>query len=187
MLRAVTLLIRSQVLLYNGRTQQLERQITRFKDIAYSGCYRVDGRLLTAGGESGIVQVPPTGTAVANTSGVRHVMSVPRTAKALHELRGNAKQAGINRGRQHCQERFTCEQVFDVGSRAVLRQLKGHQRPVHVARFSPDKLHVLSGGDDATVRLLVLHLGACTNHACPHCRPALHSAHLSICMAVLLS
>lgn len=43
------------------------------------------------------------------------------------------------------------EQVFDVGSRAVLRQLKGHQRPVHVARFSPDKLHVLSGGDDATV------------------------------------
>ena len=46
-----------QVLLYNGRTQQLERQVTRFKDIAYSGCYRVDGRLLTAGGENGIVQV----------------------------------------------------------------------------------------------------------------------------------
>lgn len=45
------------MLLYNGRTQQLERQITRFKDIAYSGSYRVDGRLLTAGGESGIVQV----------------------------------------------------------------------------------------------------------------------------------
>lgn len=45
------------MLLYNGRTQQLERQVTRFKDIAYSGSYRVDGRLLTAGGETGIVQV----------------------------------------------------------------------------------------------------------------------------------
>ena len=34
----------------------------------------------------------------------------------------------------------------------MLRQLKAHQRPVHVARFSPDKLHVLSGSDDATVQ-----------------------------------
>lgn len=42
-------------------------------------------------------------------------------------------------------------QVFQTNSRAVLRQLKAHQRPVHVARFSPDKLHVLSGSDDATV------------------------------------
>ena len=34
----------------------------------------------------------------------------------------------------------------------MLRQLKGHQRPVHVARFAPDKVHVLSGGDDALAR-----------------------------------
>jgi U3 small nucleolar RNA-associated protein 15 len=34
----------------------------------------------------------------------------------------------------------------------VLRQLKGHQRPVHVARFAPDKTHVLSGSDDVTLR-----------------------------------
>ena len=46
-----------QVLIYNGRTNALERQITRFKDIAYSGCFRSDARLLTAGGESGVVQV----------------------------------------------------------------------------------------------------------------------------------
>jgi hypothetical protein len=42
--------------------------------------------------------------------------------------------------------------VFDANSRAVLRQLKGHARPAHVARWSPDKTHVLSGGDDVTVR-----------------------------------
>ena len=45
-------------------------------------------------------------------------------------------------------------QVFQTSSRAVLRQFKAHQRPVHVARFSPDKLHVLSGSDDATVGAL---------------------------------
>ena len=43
-------------------------------------------------------------------------------------------------------------QVFDAGSRSVLRQLKGHSRPVHVTRFAADKTHVLSGGDDVTLR-----------------------------------
>lgn len=43
-------------------------------------------------------------------------------------------------------------QVFDANSRSVLRQFKAHQRPTHVARFSPDKVHVLSGSDDVTIR-----------------------------------
>ena len=128
-----------QVLLYNGRTQQLERQVTRFKDIAYSGCYRVDGRLLTAGGENGIVQVH-----YDRHDDVGLVLYFGRHwVQCCHVHSHNA----LVLVREHCVD----AQVFDVGSRAVLRQLKGHQRPVHVARFSPDKLHVLSGGDDATV------------------------------------
>lgn len=43
-------------------------------------------------------------------------------------------------------------QVFDPSSRGVLRQFKAHKRAVHVTRFSPDKLHVLSGSDDVTAR-----------------------------------
>ena len=43
-------------------------------------------------------------------------------------------------------------QVFDANSRTLLRQLKGHKRTVHVARFAQDRLHVLSASDDATVR-----------------------------------
>ncbi|KAJ7562666.1 hypothetical protein O6H91_03G079500 [Diphasiastrum complanatum] len=44
-------------------------------------------------------------------------------------------------------------QVFDVNSRTVLRQLKGHTRAVHWVRYSPlDKLHVLSASDDSTAR-----------------------------------
>lgn len=85
--------------MYDGVTRSLTRAYTRFRDKAYSGTFRDDGRLLAAGGEEGIVQ------------------------------------------------------VFDAESRSLLRQLRGHLRPVHVARFSPVHPQLLSGGDDATVRL----------------------------------
>lgn len=84
--------------MYNGATRQVGRTFSRFKDTAYSGVFRSDGKLLAAGCEDGIVQ------------------------------------------------------VFDAGSRSVLRQFKGHKRPTHVARWAPDKLHVLSGSDDVTIR-----------------------------------
>ena len=44
-------------------------------------------------------------------------------------------------------------QVFDAGSRSLLRQLKAHKRAAHVAHFSPDRMHVLSAADDTTVVL----------------------------------
>ncbi|KAL4854143.1 U3 small nucleolar RNA-associated protein 15 [Chlorella vulgaris] len=44
-------------------------------------------------------------------------------------------------------------QVFDAGSRTLLRQFKGHTAPVHVAKFAAGQLHVLSGSDDSHVSL----------------------------------
>lgn len=88
----------TRVIVYNGLTREVKRTFSRFKDKAYSGCFRQDGKLLVAGGEDGVVQ------------------------------------------------------IFETSSRTVLRQLKEHKRAVHVARFSPDKVHVLSGSDDVTVR-----------------------------------
>lgn len=59
------------------------------------------------------------------------------------------------RGCAACELCSTCElctvpwlQLFDAGSRTLLRQFKGHKGPVHVARFAADNLHVLTGGDD---------------------------------------
>lgn len=46
-----------QVLIYNALTRALQGQISRFKDKAYSGTYRADGKLLVAGSETGHVQV----------------------------------------------------------------------------------------------------------------------------------
>jgi U3 small nucleolar RNA-associated protein 15 len=50
-------------------------------------------------------------------------------------------------------------QVFDLGSRAVLRQFKLHKRPAHAVCFSPDKTHLFSASDDTTVRLWDLAQG----------------------------
>ncbi|KAJ1960664.1 U3 small nucleolar RNA-associated protein [Dipsacomyces acuminosporus] len=93
----VTASTRLQV--YNGRTSQLKKSITRFTSPAHSGSFRADGKLLVAGDDSNLVQ------------------------------------------------------VFDVGSRAILRTFKGHTDPVHITRFLPNKVHVLSGSDDKTVRV----------------------------------
>ena len=53
----------------------------------------------------------------------------------------------------------TVVQVFDPNAgnkdERLVRQLKGHERPVHTTRFAPSKFHVLSGSDDATVGALV--------------------------------
>lgn len=46
-----------QVLVYSSATQKQVRQFTRFKDIAYSGSFREDGKLLVAGGQDSLVQV----------------------------------------------------------------------------------------------------------------------------------
>ncbi|ELR15292.1 U3 small nucleolar RNA-associated protein 15 family protein [Acanthamoeba castellanii str. Neff] len=43
-------------------------------------------------------------------------------------------------------------QIFDLGSRAILRSLRGHESPVHVTKWSLDNVHIFSSSDDKTVR-----------------------------------
>ena len=47
----------TRVLIYDATSGKVKRQISKFKDVAYSGTFRSDGKLLVAGGESGVVQV----------------------------------------------------------------------------------------------------------------------------------
>lgn len=43
--------------------------------------------------------------------------------------------------------------VFDMASRAVLRDFKGHKGPVRSTRFSSDGLRVMTGSDDSVVKV----------------------------------
>jgi U3 small nucleolar RNA-associated protein 15 len=52
---AVTAATRVQI--YAPRTQKVTKTISRFKDVARSGCIRGDGKLVVAGDDTGLVQV----------------------------------------------------------------------------------------------------------------------------------
>lgn len=52
---AVTAATRVQI--YAPRTQKITKTISRFKDVARSGCIRGDGKLVVAGDDSGLIQV----------------------------------------------------------------------------------------------------------------------------------
>ncbi|KAF8913940.1 WD40-repeat-containing domain protein [Gymnopilus junonius] len=52
---AVTAATRVQI--YAPRTQKLTKTISRFKDVARSGCIRGDGKLVVAGDDSGLIQI----------------------------------------------------------------------------------------------------------------------------------
>lgn len=43
--------------MFSGTTNQVKKTISRFHQVAYSGCFRHDGRLLAAGSEQGVVKV----------------------------------------------------------------------------------------------------------------------------------
>jgi U3 small nucleolar RNA-associated protein 15 len=47
----------TRVIIFDAHTRKPVTTLSRFKDKAYSGTFRIDGKLLVAGGESGIVQV----------------------------------------------------------------------------------------------------------------------------------
>ena len=93
-----------------------------------------------------------------------------RLASALHCTAHQACPAAACSASQRCLLRLLLQQadatapspfaaaaspqVFDSGSRTLLRQFKGgHKAPVHVAKFAADQQHVLTGGDDG---LLIL-------------------------------
>lgn len=43
--------------IYSSKTHQPKKTISRFKDIAYSGSFRQDGKLIVAGDATGLVQM----------------------------------------------------------------------------------------------------------------------------------
>ncbi|KAK9897490.1 WD40 repeat-like protein [Cystobasidium minutum MCA 4210] len=62
-------------------------------------------------------------------------------------------------------------QVFDVGSRAVLRSIRAHKQPVHVAQFSPTSHGqpcILTASDDTTLKLYDLSTSAQISYMMGH-------------------
>ena len=54
---SIWMLVPLQVTIYNSRTNEVVRTISRFRDTAYCGSFRSDGKLLVAGGDEGVLRL----------------------------------------------------------------------------------------------------------------------------------
>ncbi|SPO06727.1 related to Pwp2p [Cephalotrichum gorgonifer] len=111
----------------------------------------------------------PSTDAFAVTSGTRIQLYSVRTrklTKTITRFQDVARSGDIRRdGRVLVAGEDTGRiQVFDMGSRAILKTWDMHKQPVWVTKFSPtDLTRVLSASDDKTVRLLDLPSGDVVN------------------------
>lgn len=132
----------TRVMIYDGQTRQLRRTIARFKDKAYGGAFREDGKLLVAGGQDGVVQVFD-----ANSRNV------------LRQLRGHARAAHAARfapDRTHVLSVGDDVTVrwWDVTAGKQVRRFSGHTDYVRSAAACPSNHDAwLTGSYDHIAKL----------------------------------
>lgn len=149
----------TRVIVYDGLSRAVRRTISRFKDVAYSGCFRQDGRLLVAGGQAGIVQVFDAGS----RSVLRQLKGHQRP---VHVARFAPDKVHVLSGSDDVTLRW-----WDLSSGKQLLRLTGHEDYVRAAAVSPASEDTwASGGYDHTVKLWDVRSGDATlsfDHGAP--------------------
>ena len=130
------------VVLLDARAQKQKKALSRFSDVAYSGRFRHDGRLVAAGGEEGIVR---TFEASSGSS--------------LRQLRGHKAPVHAVRWSLDGMQLFSASddksvKAWDVATATALWSREAHGDYARCAAASPVGPHlVASGGYDHTVCL----------------------------------
>ncbi|KAK9465378.1 UTP15 C terminal-domain-containing protein [Lipomyces arxii] len=134
----------TRIQIFSSRTRQVVRTISRFKDTAYSGEFRPDGKLIVAGDASGLVQVFDTKSrsillTLSPTSRPTHVTKFhPKTLTTL--LSASDDQA---------------LRLWDITSTEPVSQFRCHTDYVRTANFlSPSSNTVVTGCYDGVLRVL---------------------------------
>ncbi|KAL4433601.1 hypothetical protein ABPG75_000042 [Micractinium tetrahymenae] len=127
---------------FDGATSAAKRQFTRFKDKAYGGSFRRDGRLIAAGGEASVVQVFDAGsrTLLRQFKGHKAPVHVARfAADNLHVLTGGDDGLVL---------------MWDVTSGQQVSTFRGHTDYVRSAASSPASADLwATGGYDHICKL----------------------------------
>eukprot|EP00271_Cylindrocystis_brebissonii_P021166 TRINITY_DN7422_c0_g1_i1.p1 TRINITY_DN7422_c0_g1~~TRINITY_DN7422_c0_g1_i1.p1 ORF type:complete len:532 (+),score=114.97 TRINITY_DN7422_c0_g1_i1:490-2085(+) len=132
----------TRVILYDGATCQQKRIFSRFRDIAYSGTLRSDGRLLVAGGETGIVQV-------FDATSRTVLRQLKGHSGAVHFARYAADKMHVVSGGDDRSVRY-----WDVALQTATSVMKGHSDYVRCGAASPISNDLwVTGSYDHTVRL----------------------------------
>ncbi|WIA16183.1 hypothetical protein OEZ85_012896 [Tetradesmus obliquus] len=149
----------TRVIVYDGLTRQVRRTFSRFKDVAYSGCFRQDGKLLVAGGQNGIVQVFD-----ANSRSV--LRQLKGHQRPVHVARFAPDKTHVLSGSDDVTLRW-----WDISAGKQLLRLTGHEDYVRAAAVSPSSSDTwASGGYDHTVKLWDVRSGK-ASMSCDHGAP----------------
>ncbi|TFY82709.1 hypothetical protein EWM64_g1308 [Hericium alpestre] len=138
---AVTAATRVQI--YAPRTQKVTKTISRFKDVARSGCIRADGKLLVAGDDSGLIQVFDVNS-----------RAILRTLDAHKQPVHVTKFSALDHTQVLSCSDDTTVRLWDIPSQSTITTFPYHTDYVRSGQVSPSNPHlILTGSYDGTVRL----------------------------------
>ncbi|OSD04245.1 WD40 repeat-like protein [Trametes coccinea BRFM310] len=146
---AVTAATRVQI--YAPRTQKVTKTISRFKDVARSGCIRGDGKLVVAGDDSGLVQVFDINS-----------RAILRTLDSHKQPVHVTKFSALDQTQVLSCSDDTTVKLWDVPSQAAITTFLDHTDYVRTGQVASHNPHlILTGSYDATVRLFDSRTGEC--------------------------
>ncbi|KAF8974522.1 WD40 repeat-like protein [Flammula alnicola] len=146
---AVTAATRVQI--YAPRTQKLTKTISRFKDVARSGCIREDGKLVVAGDDSGLIQVFDINS-----------RAILRTLDSHKQPVHVTKFSSLSPTHILSCSDDTSVKFWDVPSQTAITTFTDHTDYVRSGQVSTSSPHlILTGSYDSTVRLFDTRSGRC--------------------------
>ncbi|KDQ64546.1 hypothetical protein JAAARDRAFT_117566 [Jaapia argillacea MUCL 33604] len=146
---AVTAATRVQI--YAPRTQKITKTISRFKDIARSGCIRGDGKLVVAGDDTGLIQVFDINS-----------RAILRTLDSHKQPVHVTKFSSLDHTQILSCSDDTTVKLWDVPSQSPIVTFTNHSDYVRSGQVSTSNPHlILTGSYDTTVRLFDSRTGEC--------------------------
>ncbi|KAG1145207.1 hypothetical protein G6F37_005593 [Rhizopus arrhizus] len=137
---AVTSSTRVQV--YSSKTHQPKKTISRFKDIAYSGSFRQDGKLIVAGDATGLIQMFDGSS-----------RAILRSFRG-HELPTQITQFTINKSNILSASDDKTVRIWDIPTGNNVNLFEEHEDYVRAGVVSQENPNlVISGSYDQTVKL----------------------------------
>ncbi|KAK9812594.1 hypothetical protein WJX72_000068 [[Myrmecia] bisecta] len=141
----------TRVIVYDTHTRRVRRQFTRFKDKAYSGNFRIDGKAIVAGSEDGLVQVFDS----ASRTLLRQLKGPQRPT---HVAQFSSDKVHVLSGSDDATVRW-----WDVTMGEQVCRLDGHSDYVRAAAASPVSADMwATGGYDHICKLWDVRSSECT-------------------------
>ena len=134
----------TRIQIYSNRTRKLLKTITRFGDVAHSGDFRKDGRVLVAGDDTGKMQVFDVKSRSILKTWTTHKQPVWTTKFSPTDLTTLLSASDDKTVR-----------LWDLPSNEPITTFVGHDDYVRCANFMPGTMSnmIVSGSYDSTVRL----------------------------------